>query len=305
MERIIHVEITEEMDRMPVKELLHRLLGLSARQVSRLKFRPDGILVDGTRVSVRHILQAGQRLSLSLEPEARGSDHLKPLEGVPDIRYEDEDMLVINKPAGMVVHPSHGHYDDSLANLLVYHYGRQGQHLVVRPVGRLDKDTSGLLIIAKNAVAAASFDRQRRDGRLHRLYLALADGTPVPDSGQICAPIGRREDSLILRQVRKDGEPAVTDYQVLSSGSRCCLVRLLLHTGRTHQIRVHMAYIGHPLAGDPFYGTEHSFGMTRTALHSWQITCCQPVTGERLSFSCDMPEDMKRLAENLIALGDS
>lgn len=299
MKRVIRCEVTEEWDGKPVKEILHRHFGLSVRQVSRLKFQPDGILANGQKVTVRHILHAGQVLSLCLEQEASGSDHLEPVEGELDIRFEDEDMLLLNKPAGMVVHPSHGHYKDSLANLLVGHYGKLGQHLVVRPVGRLDKDTSGLLIVAKHAASAAAFDRQRQSGELSRTYLALVQGCPFPLKGSIDAPLGRVDGSLILRQVRPDGDPARTDYEVIAAGEEYSLVRLKLHTGRTHQIRVHMAYLGHPLVGDPFYGQEGLLGMKRTALHSWQIACRQPLSGGQLSFCCEMPEDMQELAAKL------
>jgi 23S rRNA pseudouridine1911/1915/1917 synthase len=322
MKRELIYPITKTDDGKPVKEILHRHFGLSVRQVSRLKFRSDGITVDGRQVSVRYILHTGETLVIGLEQEETGSHQLIPTPGELDIRYEDEDMLVVNKPAGLVVHPSHGHYQDSLANILVYHYEQLGQNLVVRPVGRLDKDTSGLLIIAKHAAAAAAFDQQRKNGTLQRTYLALVEGRPSPASGTIQAPLGRREDSLILRQVRPDGERAVTDYEVLQSWypsvvsgkdpipftevsgdtefppSVCTdpaysLVRLRLHTGRTHQIRVHMAYLGHPLLGDPFYGTEGSYGMHRTALHSYEIRCIQPFTGVALQFTCELAEDMK------------
>lgn len=303
MRRIIEYEVTKESDGTPVKEILHRHFGLSARQVSRLKFQADGILVDGEKVTVRHILQEGERLSLCLEAAAKGSDHLMPTEGVLDIRYEDEDMLLINKPSGVVVHPSHGHFNDSLANVVVFHYQTQGQHLVVRPVGRLDKDTSGLILIAKHAAAAACFDRQRREGDLSRIYLALVEGCPEAVSGRIDAPLGRVDGSLILRQVSADGDSALTDYEVLQPGPHFSLVRLKLHTGRTHQIRVHMAYLGHPLLGDPLYGTEGSFGMKRTALHSWQICCRHPLTGAALDFTCPMPQDMAALADELPACG--
>ena len=295
MKRVIRYEVTTESDGMLVKEILHRHFGLSTRQVSRLKFHPEGILVDGGHVTVRHVLRTGQVLTLCLETEEEGSDHLEPVEGPLDIRYEDPDMLLLHKPAGVVVHPSHGHYNDSLANMLVYHYQQQGQHLVVRPVGRLDKDTSGLIIVAKHAAASAIFDRQRRHDQLGRTYLALVEGCPSPRSGTIQAPIGRVDDSLILRQVRPDGETACTDYQVLCAGTDYSLVQLKLHTGRTHQIRVHMAHLGHPLLGDPFYGTEGSFGMHRAALHSWQIHCLHPITGEAMHFVADLPEDMTRL----------
>lgn len=326
MKRELIYPITKADDGKPVKDILHRHFGLSVRQVSRLKFRPDGIMVDGRQVTVRHILRQGETLLIGLEQEQKGSDQLIPTPGCLDIRYEDEDMLVVNKPSGLVVHPSHGHYTDSLANILVYHYGRNQQHFVVRPVGRLDKDTSGLLIIAKHAAAAAAFDRQRRDGTLHRTYLALAEGCLSPASGIIDAPIGRRDGSLILRQVREDGEPAITRYETVAvygwsdaetagirpedapahcsgsspeSGSGSppgifSLVRLQLHTGRTHQIRVHLSDLGHPLLGDPFYGTEGSYGMNRTALHSSEIRCLHPLTGAPLHFICELPEDMKR-----------
>lgn len=314
MKRELIYSITAADDGKPVKEILHRHFGLSIRQVSRLKFRPDGITVDGRQVTVRHILHEGETLMLGLEREEAGSDQLIPTPGHLDIRYEDDDMLVVNKPSGLVVHPSHGHYTDSLANILVYHYGQKDQHFVVRPVGRLDKDTSGLIVIAKHAAAAAAFDRQRKDGSLHRTYLALAEGCLAPSSGTICAPLGRRDGSLILREVREDGEPASTDYETVAvyqtyeqtgicgrdapSSINCpnaySLVRLQLHTGRTHQIRVHLSWLGHPLLGDPFYGTEGSYGMRRTALHSSEIQCLHPFTGEALHFTCELPEDMKQ-----------
>ncbi|MBP3701839.1 MAG: RluA family pseudouridine synthase [Lachnospiraceae bacterium] len=297
MKRVIRYDVTEESNGMLVKDILHRHFGLSTRQVSRLKFQPEGILVDGQHATVRHILRTGQVLTLCLEQEEQGSDHLEPVAGPLDIRYEDEDMLLLYKPAGVVVHPSHGHYNDSLANMLVYHYIQQNQHLVVRPVGRLDKDTSGLIIIAKHAAASALFDRQRRDGHLGRIYLALVEGCPTRLSGTIDAPLGRVDNSLILRQVCPDGETARTDYEVICPGTAYSLIRLKLHTGRTHQIRVHMAHLGHPLLGDPFYGTEGSFGMHRAALHSWQITCRQPITGARMHFVSELPEDMNRLCE--------
>ncbi len=299
MERKIRCEITKQEEGMLVKDILRRRFSLSARQISRMKFRSDGILVDGARVTVRHVLAAGEVLELSLEAGEKGSDHLIPVEGPLDIRYEDQDMVVLSKPAGLVVHPSHGHYSDSLANLLVGHYAARGEHLVVRPVGRLDKDTSGLIIIAKHAAAAASFDRQRREGTLERVYLALVEGCPEPRRGTVDEPIGRDEGSIILRRVRPDGDRAVTDYEVLAPGREYSVVRLRLHTGRTHQIRVHMAWLGHPLLGDSLYGTEGSQGMYRAALHSAQISCRQPVTGEPRCFRAELPADMEKLIRQI------
>lgn len=290
-----------------VKEILRHELALSARQISRAKFLDGGITVNGEEVTVRRILGEGDVLSVQLEDRNAGSHQLIPQPGEPDIRYEDEDLILVNKPAGLVVHPSPGHYTDSLANILVWYYGQRGENLVVRPVGRLDRETSGLIYIAKHKAAVRRMELQRISGEMERHYLALVHGCPKERVGIIDAPIGPDPDRWMRQQVREDGAAARTAYRVREVYDGYSLVELHLFTGRTHQIRVHMAWLGHPLLGDSLYGrtdgadgsggVSREYGMTRTALHSRRIVCTQPFTGQRLEFVSEPPEDMKRLIQ--------
>ena len=318
-----------------VKDILRHHFVLSARQISRAKFMDRGITVNDEEVTVRRILREGDRLVVCLEDHEAGSDQLIPQPGELDIRYEDEDLVLINKPAGLVIHPSPGHYADSLANVLVWHYGQRGEHIVVRPVGRLDRETSGLIYIAKNKAAVRKMELQRISGEMERHYLALVHGCPEQDAGIIEVPMGPDPAVWMRQRVCEDGAPAKTAYWVRKRFEGYSLVELKLYTGRTHQIRVHMAWLGHPLLGDPMYGRRENggnlhdavnskmvgddvserlvtsgicgdrqingevseFGMTRTALHSWKLLCTQPFTGERLEFVSELPEDMKRLVD--------
>lgn len=326
MERKLQYIAENEDTGTTVKDILRQHFQLSARQISRAKFLDGGILVNGEEVTVRHVLQAGDILTVTLEDREAGSHQLIPQPGKLDIRYEDEDLVLVNKPAGLVVHPSPGHYADSLANILVWHYGQRDENIVVRPVGRLDRETSGLIYIAKNKAAVRSMELQRNTGEMERHYLALVHGSLAADEGIIEEPIGPDPDVWMRQRVVPDGAYAKTAYRVRERFDGYSLVELRLFTGRTHQIRVHMAWLGHPLLGDSMYGqgnvpadaeqSEHTvyreitrcagakdnesvaggdFGMTRTALHSWKLLCTQPFTGERLEFVCELPEDMRRL----------
>ena len=315
MERKLYYTAAESDAGRTVKDILRQEFVLSARQISRAKFMENGITANGDEVTVRKILSVGDQLIVRLEDNEAGSHQLIPQPGELDIRYEDEDLVLINKPAGLVVHPSPGHYADSLANILVWHYGQQAENLVVRPVGRLDKETSGLIYIAKNKAAVRKMELQRISGEMERHYLALVHGNPEDDEGIIEAPIGPDPDVWMKQRVCEEGATAKTAYWVRERFDGYSLVELRLYTGRTHQIRVHMAWLGHPLLGDRMYRecqdidctepiaelTEQNdksvaaeFDMTRTALHSWKILCTQPFTGERLEFACELPEDMRR-----------
>ncbi len=304
MEKTITYTVLPEEDGFTIKQLLKEKFPLSTRQISRAKFRDNGITVNGTRVTVRYMLHGGDQLVLRLETEDEGSHHLIPMEGPLDIVYEDEDLIVLNKPAGVVIHPSCGHYADSLANRLCAYYEKQGLHIVVRPIGRLDKDTSGLICFGKNGVAASILEKQRDQGRLSRKYLAICEGKPSPEKGTIEKPIGKSEEHEMKQVVREDGAYSKTDYQVLKSilknensdittKNEFSLVALKLHTGRTHQIRVHLSYLGHPLVGDSLYGHGPLGSMNRTALHSHKLSGKHPFTGEPFSFTVPLPEDMK------------
>lgn len=322
MERKLYYTATESDSGRTVKDILRQEFVLSARQISRAKFMENGITVNGDEVTVRKVLGEGDQLIVRLEDNESGSHQLIPQPGELDIRYEDDDLVLVNKPAGLVVHPSPGHYADSLANILVWHYGQRAENIVVRPVGRLDRETSGLIYIAKNKAAVRKMELQRTSGELERHYLALVHGSPENDEGIIEAPIGPDPEVWMKQRVCVDGAPAKTAYWVRERFDGYSLVELRLYTGRTHQIRVHMAWLGHPLLGDRMYGDDdlsqraddetmdseaaevqpqkdaqnaYEKEITRTALHSWKILCTQPFTGERLEFVCELPEDMRRL----------
>ena len=220
-----------------------------------------------------------------------------PTPGPLDLIWEDEDVVVVNKPPGLLVHPSHGHFADTLGNFLMYHYQQTGQDCDFHPVHRLDKGTSGLLVVAKHPHAQEQLKQQLHTEAFRRVYLAICDGQPPAPSGTVDAPIGLAPDSR-ARAVCPDGQSARTHYRVLQSWEGGSLVELQLDTGRTHQIRVHMAHLGCPLTGDFLYGTEQPEKIARPALHSHQLSFTHPITGEHLAFTQPLPEDMAALLPN-------
>ena len=203
------------------------------------------------------------------------------------------DLLIVNKPANMPIHPSLGNYENTLANGVSYYYAQKGEEFVYRCVNRLDRDTTGALILAKNALSAAILSAQMRNRQIRRTYLALVEGVP-PEKGTISAPIARVEGSTIQREVNfYSGEPAVTHFERLSVRNGCSLMELHLETGRTHQIRVHMKYLGYPLPGDYLYH-PHYERIQRQPLHSYQLEFTHPVTGTDMLFTAPVPEDFCR-----------
>ena len=229
-----------------------------------------------------------------LVPEETGSEEsILPVKMSLDILYEDEDILVLNKPADMPVHPSAGNYENTLANGVAWYYRQQGETFVYRCINRLDRDTTGVLVLAKNPLSGALLSTQMKQRRIHRTYLALTDGIP-PEKGTVCAPIARVNDSVITREVNFErSEPAVTHYERLAVSNGYALVELHLETGRTHQIRVHMNYIGCPLPGDFLYHPVFD-RIGRQALHSFQLEFEHPITKEPLRFLAPVPEDFRK-----------
>lgn len=282
-----------EQDGQRVSTLLRRDCHCSARLVKQLKYRPDGILLDGQRVFLDHRAAAGQTLTLHLPPDPPSD--LEPVEHPLDLFFEDEHLLIVNKPPLVPVHPGPGHHRDSLGNFLTWHYRTQGEHHTYRPVNRLDRSTSGLLCVAKHAYAQERLKVQLHSRQFRRRYLALCDGAVTPEEGTIRAPIGRMEGSVLKREVRADGAPSVTHYRRLWTDGVRSLVLLELETGRTHQIRVHLAHLGFPLAGDFLYGTEQPDLLARTALHSCFLSLLHPVTGMPLTYFAPLPADMAAL----------
>lgn len=294
MSRRLELAITPELAGVKVDTLLKRHLHLSGTVVRRIKWWEDGILADGVRVRTDYRPAAGQVLSVRLSDPDRRSG-IVPTPGPLDIVYEDLDLIVLNKAPGVSVHPGPGHFDDTLGNFLVDYYEKSGQEADFHPVHRLDRGTSGLLVSAKHPHAQEALKNQLHTEDFKRVYLAVCEGVPDPSAGVVDAPLGPKPGSLMEQEVRPDGKPARTRYETVEVHGSRTLLRLELDTGRTHQIRVHMAHMGHPLTGDFLYGVEDRTLISRPALHSAELSFRQPVTGEKLEFSVLLPEDMARL----------
>lgn len=293
--RILTYTVTPEEDGRMVKGILRGSLQLSYTLLKSLKWRENAILLNGQSVHVNTIVHAGDTVSVVLSERTPREDLYCANAAKPDIVYEDDDLLVLNKPAGVAMHPKSG--DASAPSLAAMLTNYLGEGSVPHFVSRLDKGTSGLLIAAKSGYVHDRLRRALHSSDLRREYRAVAVGRVEPPYGVIDAPIGRAEGSIIRRCVRVDGLPSLTEYETLQVNDRFTLLRLRPQTGRTHQLRVHMAYLGHPLAGDWLYGTEDKTLIARPALHSYELWFTQPVTGQELHFTAPIPQDMQRLME--------
>lgn len=292
--RTLTLTITPARAGKDINTLLRRELHLSAADVRRAKALPQGILLDGTPVFTTARVQPGQTLSVVVGDQ-EGSDTIQPVPGPLDIRYEDEDLLIVDKAGGVPVHPSQGHHGDTLANFILHHYQTQGLTAGFHPVNRLDRGTSGLMAVAKHAYAHQRLQTQLQTGELRRRYLAICQGTPPQEEGWVDQPIRRLPGSVLMRQVHPQGAPARTHYRLLRRGGGRSLVELVLDTGRTHQIRVHMAFLGCPLAGDFLYGEELPELPERFALHSAALRLLQPVNGEEITLTSPLPPALEVL----------
>ena len=293
--RILTYTVTPEEDGRMVKGILRGSLQLSYTLLKSLKWRENAILLNGQSVHVNTIVHAGDVVSVVLSERTPREDLYCANTAKPDIVYEDDDLLVLNKPAGVAMHPKSGDASAPSLAAMLTSYLCEGS--VPHFVSRLDKGTSGLLIAAKNGYVHDRLRRALHSSDLRREYRAVAVGRVEPPCGVIDAPIGRAGGSIIRRCVRADGLQSLTEYETLQVNDRFTLLRLRPQTGRTHQLRVHMAYLGHPLAGDWLYGTEDKTLIARPALHSYELWFTQPVTGQELHFTAPIPQDMQRLME--------
>ncbi|MBQ4064714.1 MAG: RluA family pseudouridine synthase [Clostridia bacterium] len=290
-------------DGRPLLDYLRKDLRLSRAEVTSLKQKEEGILLNGTRVTVRAILHEGDVLSLDRADGAAGETVL-PRPIPVEILYEDDDLIAVNKPAGMPTHPSHNHQEDTLANGLAYLFECRGVPFVFRAVNRLDRDTSGVVLVAKNRGAAFLLSRQLTEGQVEKTYLAVASGT-VARKGTVEKHIRRREESKMERIVcpPEEGQYAKTDYEPLGSHGGLTLLKVKPITGRTHQIRVHMASLGHPLCGDTLYGDPAGSPLIgRQALHAHTLSFLRPSNGERITVTAPLHKDLASLAA--YALGE-
>ncbi|MCY8173461.1 RluA family pseudouridine synthase, partial [Bacillus inaquosorum] len=285
----IRKNITSAEDGMTVKEYAG-VLGISKRLLTDIKFGGGDLLINGEHVTVKYVLREGDLLVVKF-PEEQVSETLLA-EPVPlDILYEDEHVLVINKQPYVSSIPSREHPSGSIANGIIHHYQKNGVRATVHLVTRLDRDTSGVMLVAKHRFAHSILSSAQKNGLVKRRYAAVVHGR-MTGEGTVDAPIGRHPDSIIERRVTPDGQKAVTHFYVTRATDDIASVTLQLETGRTHQIRVHMSYLGHPLCGDTLYGgTRQKIG--RQALHSEHLSFIHPLTQENMTFHAALPQDMK------------
>ena len=297
----MRIIIEKDAPERTVKEYLKRELQLSTGLISQLKRKERGICLDGEPVTVRHLLKPPCVLELAVEDGEESKNPFLEPEDLPlDVVWEDEHLVALNKPPYMPTHPSLGHRSGTLANALAYHCRERESTFVFRPINRLDRDTSGIVLCAYDRIAAARYTKLLKEGCFEKIYLAVVVGE-MHGSGTVELPIRRAEASIILRETCKpeaDGaEYAKTEYQVLATDGAISVLRVKPITGRTHQIRVHLSALGHPILGDRLYG-EASSVMPRQALHAVGLTVRD---GERLRrFSAPVPEDIYTCIQSIL-----
>lgn len=279
---------------MKVKTLLSEH-GVTRSLLKKVKFHGGAILVDGRPILAIHMLHGGEQVTMETPAEI-GNDHLGASSLPINILYEDRDFLIINKPAGVASVPAHALPDNTLANRVKGYYREQGyDNEVVHITTRLDRDTSGIVLFAKHHFAHSIIDHQLKAHAMRKMYLAVVSGTLKADHGWFDQPIGRAADSFIKRTVTPDGKPSLTEYWVVKRLADKTVVRVRLHTGRTHQIRVHFAAAGHPLIGDQLYGGPSDPAIDRQALHCMELQFDDPFIDQTLTTFAPLPADLARL----------
>jgi 23S rRNA pseudouridine1911/1915/1917 synthase len=290
----IEYRVTSDHDNQKVSTILRSQLKFSRGAIRRLK-RCAGLLVNEQTVRLDALVQTGDLIRVNFQDD---DQPVAPQEMPLDILFEDEHLLAVNKPSNMLVHPLSCHLLDTLANGVIYHWQQQGHSSKFRAASRLDKDTSGVMLIAKNSYSCYQLAGQMKNGLCRRDYLAVVEGRIVEDAGSIDLPIGRPDTGSLIFGVTAQGKEAVTHYTVMQRFAGASLVKLRLETGRTHQIRVHLRHIGHPLMGDDLYGGSLEL-IQRQALHSWRLEFTHPVTNEHLQLEAPLPADMTALVHKL------
>lgn len=293
---ILQWEVTKEEDSMLLREYV-RKKGVSRAALTDIKFKGGDILVNNNRATVRYVLSQGDKVKVCFPAEQR-SEEMVAEEMPLSIVYEDEYVLVINKQPNLPTIPSREHPRGTLANAILAYYDNQGISNTVHVVTRLDRDTSGLLLVAKSRFVHHILSQQQQEKSIKRVYKAIVHGTLKQSRGTVHKPIGRKESSIVEREVRKDGQTAITHYEVEKVLKDAALVKVILETGRTHQIRVHFSYLGHPLVGDDLYGGKMQY-IKRQALHSAELSFFHPFLEKQLTFKLPLPKDMTCFMENV------
>ncbi len=315
---ILKITENDKFRGQPMLKLLQGL-SLSNRMIKRLKYREDGIQVNGERVTVRYILKSGDEVYLATE-DSESSESASPSDVKAEIIYEDSEIIVADKPPFMPTHPSHGHHDDTLANALASYFSKKNVPFVFRPINRLDRNTSGLVIVAKNKFSAAALTKAMKGKRIRKTYIAYLSGRLEDPSetveymgmrlGIINMPMHRTAASIIVREVcspdTPDAEEALTYYRILVRCDECTEVEIFPQTGRTHQLRVHFAAIGHPILGDDMYGTKSDI-ISRHALHAAKLVfpLPSPIGEEKnereLTLTSPLPKDMELIKQRFFS----
>jgi len=275
-----------------VKKILYDRLNLSKRLVTRLK-NGNRILKNGNKVFVNEAVVKSDVVEVDIDFEEE-CENIVPTKMDLVIIYEDEAYIILNKPAKIETHPTCANYTNTLANGLMYYFKQNGIKKKIRPVNRLDKETSGLIVFAKNEYVQEQLVKQMKDNVMNKEYIAIVEGIVEKNEGEINAPIKRKSDSILERCVSEDGDNAITEYEVINRLNKMTVVKCKLKTGRTHQIRVHMAYIGHSIVSDFLYGTRSEF-IDRQALHSYKLEFVHPLNGKNVVYEIPLPKDMRVL----------
>ncbi len=278
-----------------IKAILKEEFLMSDRLIAKLK-NTSQIYINSKPVYINHMFSIGDILSVNLDFN-EDSENIVPTKMKLDILYEDESLLILNKPAGIPVHPSMEHYSDSLSNGVKYYFNQISLKRKIRPVNRLDRNTSGIVIFAKNQYIQECLIKQMKTDNFKKEYLALVNGNLSKKEQIISAPISRKENSIIERGVNANGSEAITIVELLKNFDNYSLIKCILKTGRTHQIRVHMQFINHPILGDTLYGIPSNL-INRQALHAYKVSFTHPITKENISIIAELPEDMKKLINN-------
>ena len=285
-------KIKKEDENININSILKNNLHISSILLSKL-IKMQKIFLNNKQINTRNFAKENDILSVSFD-YIEDNSNIVPKQMNLSIIYEDEWIIALNKPANIAIHPSMLHFDNSLSNGLKFYFDSIGLKKKIRPINRLDFNTSGLVLFAKCEYVQEALSYQMKNNYFHKEYLAFVQGTLDNKSGSIKLPIARKENSIIERCIDSSGQPSITHYDVLKEFPNYTLIKCKLETGRTHQIRVHMAAIGHPIISDTLYGSS-SHLINRQALHSYKMSFCHPITNKHIVLTCDMPQDMKNL----------
>ncbi|MCY6371849.1 RluA family pseudouridine synthase [Clostridium ganghwense] len=289
-------KVREEEQGLKLNEYLRSVVRFSSRFTQKV-VRDGGVKVNNNRATLFSKLKSGDVIEVQIEKEEE--QDIIPEKMELDIIYEDQDIIVVNKPYGMIVHPTKNYACGTLTNGLLYHFKENGERCIVRLVSRLDRDTSGLILVAKNAFSHMSLARDMNREEFQKTYLAIVHGNLSKKNGVIDKPIYKVDDGSLKRIIDERGQRSITHFEVVKRFKDADLIKLILETGRTHQIRVHLNSMGNPIYGDTLYGNKEDEYIERQALHACRLQIIHPRTEEILKLECDLPEDMNKLLSKL------